>query len=279
MAMTNAFPAGETEVDVRERVERIIADLDHILPGQAPILDFVHHNTLHGFQHLPFEQALSEVERLTGIRAYQSEEEFRRCYAAQRIDDEDIDAALNDAPDLEPDTVLLEIGDSKVHRRHIYRLAMIYGIEPTTPEQLRWSSEECGVFERIMDDIPPSARHRLLQAIKLQSQPSGARVPSPSAFVRALWNACAEKLGLSGPEAHPDDVIDLGLDGPTETTAGGEVARSAGLRDSEPLPRGADVDEMLARIGDQSSLVALLAELTGTNGLDTIRPSLIRFAA
>lgn len=74
-----------TTDDVRDQLREAVAHLEHVLPGQPPIRDFVHHNTLHGLQHLEFSEALAEAERLTGARGFLTDDEFRQFYATGRI--------------------------------------------------------------------------------------------------------------------------------------------------------------------------------------------------
>ncbi len=66
---------------------------------QGPIGVFVHHNTLHAFEHLPFEQAVIEASHLFGAEPYMTEAAYRAELARGRIQLEDIDAVLDSEPD------------------------------------------------------------------------------------------------------------------------------------------------------------------------------------
>lgn len=74
-----------------------LAELAHRLPAQAPLRDFVHHNTLHGYQHLPFHTAVTVAQAHTGARAYWPEARFRNEFARGRITRTDLAAALVEA--------------------------------------------------------------------------------------------------------------------------------------------------------------------------------------
>jgi uncharacterized protein len=66
----------------------VLHELKHFLPAQAPLKDFVHHNTLHAFQHLKFHQALREASQKFGYKVFLSLSEFRSLYQSQRITEE-----------------------------------------------------------------------------------------------------------------------------------------------------------------------------------------------
>ncbi len=66
----------------------------HWLPAQGPIKDFVHHNTLHAFQGMPFHDGVSAAARLYGARAAMPPAFFLEAYRAGRIADAALDRAL-----------------------------------------------------------------------------------------------------------------------------------------------------------------------------------------
>lgn len=84
---------------IRSALRDTIEHFEHILPGQAPIKDFVHHNTLHGYQHQTFPEALAASQKLTGARGYEPIEDYRNYYHKGRINRQDLTSVIdnNDA--------------------------------------------------------------------------------------------------------------------------------------------------------------------------------------
>jgi uncharacterized protein YbcC (UPF0753/DUF2309 family) len=174
----------------RELILEAISHLDHVLPGQAPIHDFVHHNTLHGFQHLPFEQALAAFTELTGIDCYLSDQQFRRFYQQGRIDDQDIDAGLA--------SLKLEQTSLGFSQQTLYRVALLNDLSALSPAALRWQ----------LPQLTPKAQD-LWQAIvtKLDLPLTDANQESIEATVPAeqyrqqldsLFNRVGDELTLRG---------------------------------------------------------------------------------
>jgi len=64
---------------------KLLHDLKHYLPAQAPLKDFIHHNSLHAFQTESFFEALKDASDTFGYRTYLSLAEYRKMYQAGRI--------------------------------------------------------------------------------------------------------------------------------------------------------------------------------------------------
>src|ERR1051326_8571483 len=90
------IPAAQSR---EEQLRLAVEHAAHLLPQQGPIGVFVHHNTLHAFEHLPFEKAVIEAAHLFGAEPYMSEAAYRAELARGRIQLVDIDAALDGEPD------------------------------------------------------------------------------------------------------------------------------------------------------------------------------------
>jgi uncharacterized protein YbcC (UPF0753/DUF2309 family) len=65
-----------------------------ILPSQSPLHAFVHHNTLHAYEHLPFKQALKEASKELNAEPFMSERNFLEAINSGRIQTKDIEAVL-----------------------------------------------------------------------------------------------------------------------------------------------------------------------------------------
>ncbi|HWY37874.1 MAG TPA: putative inorganic carbon transporter subunit DabA, partial [Bacteroidia bacterium] len=66
--------------------QEVLHELKHYLPAQAPLKDFIHHNTLHAFQNIKFHDALRNAWEIFGYKVSLTLEEYRTLYRSNRID-------------------------------------------------------------------------------------------------------------------------------------------------------------------------------------------------
>src|SRR5437764_3629197 len=117
-----------------DRLRSVVEHASHLLPMQGPIGVFVHHNTLHAFEDLPFEQAVVEAGRLFGAEPYMSEAAFRADLARGRIELADIDAVLES----EPDALVFP----RLSRRSLRRAMMTPGVREFDAATILWRAEQ-----------------------------------------------------------------------------------------------------------------------------------------
>lgn len=157
----------------RAVLEHALEHAAHLLPIQGPIGVFIHHNTLHAFQHLPFEEAVVAASELFGTEPYMREEQFRDAFAKGRITPADIEGVLQREPNA-------EILPGRLDRRALRRLMLHPGVRRFDAATIRWELEEGGLLEHCRPEAPPADKRALT----------------------ALWYACVDETrsGRTSPE-------------------------------------------------------------------------------
>src|SRR5262252_442310 len=73
-----------------------IDELAHLLPAQGPISIFIHHNTLHAFEHLRFEEAVERAAERFRCEPFLTEARYRDKLASGRILAGDVSALIEE---------------------------------------------------------------------------------------------------------------------------------------------------------------------------------------
>ena len=63
----------------------VLHELKHYLPTQTPLKDFIHHNSLHAFQHMKFYDAIFKASKIFGYQVTLQLTEYRELYKIGRI--------------------------------------------------------------------------------------------------------------------------------------------------------------------------------------------------
>jgi uncharacterized protein len=66
-------------------LHHVMHELKHYLPAQSAIKDFIHHNSLHAYQHMKFYDAIFKASGVFGYQVTLQLDEFRQLYASGRI--------------------------------------------------------------------------------------------------------------------------------------------------------------------------------------------------
>ena len=156
--MKAAELAGKAEAHSEmENLRHAVDHAAHYVPVQGPIGVFIHHNTLHAFQHLPFEDAVQQAARLFDTEPFMTEVAYRKDFAAGRIRAKDLDVVLA----RETDAAIIA---NRLSRNQLRHALLDPGLRTITETNFEWLMDEDGLLDRLRDDLSAETRQAMLRA-------------------------------------------------------------------------------------------------------------------
>jgi uncharacterized protein YbcC (UPF0753/DUF2309 family) len=141
-----------------DRLKHAIEHAGHLLPAQGPINVFIHHNTLHAFEHLTFEKAVRRAAEVFGCQPYLSEDRYRSALAVGRIRVSELRTVL--AEDLRAGATDTIAG---LASRADLRLAMLESpVVTASAAELNWFVAETGALKQVRREASSEARLKLI---------------------------------------------------------------------------------------------------------------------
>lgn len=202
------------DLSPNQSLPNLVEHAAHLLPAQGPITVFIHHNTLHAYEHLPFEQAVVEAGRRFGCEPFMAESWYRRELERGRILDLDLEPTLRDC-EPEGDELLAD----SLTRRQLQLALLRYPLHRADGMALTWHLNETGALWRFRQEVETETRLRLERdslaylESELKSRPLEqltGRLPDEwgsdpykrtpvKVAVRALWHRCREGTSHIAP--------------------------------------------------------------------------------
>lgn len=161
-ALSATTPSPAPAHDSAARLRHAIEHATHYLPSQGPIAVFVHHNTLHAFEDLPFDDAVVVGGSMYDCQPYLSEAKYRDAFRVGRISLADLcDVLMEDLGD-DADELVSTFGT-----RYTLRLAMMQMPPHAVPDaELDWLLAESDLLRRFNDELPLSRRDHVISQTK-----------------------------------------------------------------------------------------------------------------
>ena len=141
------------------KVQHMIEHAAHFLPAQGPITVFVHHNTLHAFEDLRFDQAVMKGHEVYGCEPYLSEERYRAKLKRGRFNTDDLfDVLLDDLGD-EGHVLIGFMGT----RFHLWLAMLEHSLHTGPVAELRWVITETDALSRFRKEASTETKQRMIE--------------------------------------------------------------------------------------------------------------------
>ena len=241
------------------RLSEKIHHAAHLLPAQGPIGVFIHHNTLHAFEHQTFDEAVRTGSRIFGCEPYLTEDRYRAELSRGRI----LFSELRTVLERDLGAHAMETVHGLTTRLDL-RLAMLqHPLRSGEGHELDWFMAETDALQHVRRDVSEVQRRRLITETRhwvmrrLRGSLPGVEHPAwiEGLFSRfeetriedwsdarweaftlsALWEVCAEGVHMAGAR-NPSARANGPASGPAGC-AGRHGQRSAGQRSDDSFLR------------------------------------------
>ncbi|MBI3863848.1 MAG: DUF2309 domain-containing protein [Planctomycetia bacterium] len=179
--------------DALHDLEEAIEHASHLLPAQGPITVFIHHNTLHAFEHLPFEEAVKEAAHVFGCHPYLQEDQYRDALRRGRIRFSHLKQVLE--RDLaERAGELIPCFGTRLD----LQLAMLHDPVRTGPSaELVWHVAEADALRRVRPEVSAAVRAALISETRRWVMRDLRRGTEPESSNSTLHRSADVSQGLS----------------------------------------------------------------------------------
>jgi hypothetical protein len=191
---------------ILERLGQAIDHASHVLPAQGPITVFIHHNTLHAFEDLPFTDAVKKASRVFGCQPYLSENRYREELGRGRIRFREMESILRE-------DLGVRAGDKILHgcTRLELQLAMLqFPLRFGPTEELLWFVAETDALRHVRPDVSATTRARLVAETRrwvMRDLRNGFDGSTSSSLVeQANLSGLLERFGEAHIETWGEDI-------------------------------------------------------------------------
>jgi uncharacterized protein YbcC (UPF0753/DUF2309 family) len=141
-----------------DHLQHVIDHVAHLLPAQGPITVFIHHNTLHAFEDLPFEEAVKKGASRFGCQPFLTEDRYREELGRGRIRFSELQDVLRAS--------LAERADERMApgctRLELRQAMLQYPLRTGPTEELCWFVAEKDALRRFRVEADAALRQRMM---------------------------------------------------------------------------------------------------------------------